>query len=45
MISTVEIRIFFDSLAEYEKFRTEWTRACMRINPDSRNKTNRLHWK
>ena len=45
MISTVEIRIFFDSLADYERFCTEWTRACLSINPDSRNKDNRLHWK
>ena len=45
MISTVEIRLFFDSLADYERFRTEWTRACLSINPGSRNKDNRLHWK
>ena len=27
------------------KVRTEWTLACLKINPESRNKTNRLHWK
>lgn len=45
MISTTDIRVFFNSLEDYEKFRTEWTLACLKINPESRNKTNRLNWK
>ena len=32
MIATEQIKIYFDTLSEYETFRVRWTRACAVLN-------------